>query len=76
MFNAVGAVACALTIAFASGWELTLVILLFVPLIVFSGMLQGKKMAATKKNDQKKEGKASWEEKGGMVTIVDSLADL
>ena len=67
---------CSLTIAFFSGWELTLVILLFVPLIVFAGTLQGKKMAQTKKTNEKKDGKASWEEKGGMVTIVGTLTNL
>lgn len=79
MFNAVGAIICALIIAFIASWKLTLVVLVFTPLMVFSGMLQGQRMTNTKKlNDKKNENAnanetVSWSEKGGMV-MFDSLS--
>jgi membrane protein implicated in regulation of membrane protease activity len=69
IFNAVGAIVCALIISFLAGWKLTLVVLCFTPLMVFSGMLQGRRMSNTKKANEKKEGNISWSEKGGMVNI-------
>jgi membrane protein implicated in regulation of membrane protease activity len=69
IFNAVGAIICALTIAFLAGWKLSFVVLCFTPLMVFSGMLQGKRMNQTKKQKQKKTTNLSWAEKGGMVKI-------
>jgi membrane protein implicated in regulation of membrane protease activity len=69
IFNAVGAIICALIIAFIAGWQLTLVILLFTPLMVFSGMLQGRRMNNTRKTKDKKVESISWSEKGGMVRI-------
>lgn len=67
IFNAVGAVICALSIAFAAGWKLSFIVLLFVPLIVFSGILQGKRMANANKPKEKKSANLSWSEKGGTV---------
>ena len=71
MFNAVGAIICALIIAFIASWKLTLVVLVFTPFMVFSGMLQGQRMTNTKKlNDKKNENakeNVTWSEKGGMV---------
>ncbi len=69
ILNAVGAIVCALIIAFLAGWQLTLVILLFVPLMIFAGMLQGRRMANAKKPTEKKAGNLSWAEKGGAVKI-------
>jgi membrane protein implicated in regulation of membrane protease activity len=69
IFNAVGAIICALIISFLAGWKLTLVILVFTPLMVFSGMLQGRRMNNAKKSKDKKLENISWSEKGGMVKI-------
>jgi membrane protein implicated in regulation of membrane protease activity len=70
IFNAVGAIVCALIIAFIAGWKLTLVILVFTPLMVFSGMLQGRRMNNARKNKDKKLENVTWSEKGGMVKIL------
>lgn len=67
IFNALGAIICALTIAFLAGWKLTLVVLCFTPLMVFSGILQGRRMSAAKKQKDKKTENISLEERGGMV---------
>lgn len=67
IFNAVGAVVCALSIGFAASWKLSLVILLFVPLMVFSGMLQGRQMANARKGNEEKSAKLSSAEEGGKV---------
>ena len=67
IFNAVGAVVCALSIAFPAGWKLTLIVLLYVPLMVFAGVLQGKRLNNVKKGGRKKSTGLSWAEKGGMV---------
>lgn len=67
IFNAVGAVICALTIAFQAGWKLSFIVLLFVPLMVFAGILQGKRMSNTKKTKQKSNDEMSWAEQGGTV---------
>lgn len=68
IFNAVGAVVCALIIAFSTGWKLTFIVLLFVPLMVLSGILQGRRMTNAKQTKEKKTGPLSWAEKGGMVS--------
>ncbi|CAF0957991.1 unnamed protein product [Didymodactylos carnosus] len=65
ILNAVGAVIMALSIAFAASWKLTLIILLFVPLMIFSGILQGQRMAQ-KKSDSGKNNGNSWPEQGGL----------
>jgi ABC-type bacteriocin/lantibiotic exporter with double-glycine peptidase domain len=70
ILNALGAVVCALTIAFITGWKLSLVVLCFTPLMVFAGMLQGKRMSQQKKVKEKKSfGDLSCAEQGGMVKI-------
>jgi hypothetical protein len=69
IFNAVGAIGCALIIAFLASWKLTLVVLVFTPFMVFAGMLQGRRMDSTRKRNEKTNENASWEEKGGMVKI-------
>jgi hypothetical protein len=38
--------------------------------MVFSGMLQGRRMTNTKKPDEKKAGNISFAEQGGMVDIL------
>ncbi|CAF0800398.1 unnamed protein product [Adineta ricciae] len=78
ILNAVGAIVSALVIAFLAGWKLTLVILLFVPLMIFTGTMQGKRMANAsnvKKAAQQKKEKLSWAEKGGMFATeaIDSV---
>ena len=72
IFNAVGAVVCALSIAFAASWKLSLVILLFVPLMVFSGVLQGRQMANARKANEHKSAKLSSAEEGGKVRFGNS----
>lgn len=70
IFNGVGGIICALTISFLAGWKLTLIVLLFTPLMIFSSMLQGKKrMNKTKRPNDKQVKNISWTGKGGMVTI-------
>jgi membrane protein implicated in regulation of membrane protease activity len=69
IFNALGAIVCALIISFLAGWKLTFIVLLFTPLMVFSGMLQGRRMSNTKKPNEKKSGSLSWSEQGGTVKI-------
>jgi len=69
IFNGVGAIICALTISFLAGWKLTLVVLLFTPLMMFSAMLQGKRMNKTKIPNDKRAKSVTWAGKGGMVKI-------
>ncbi|CAF4772144.1 unnamed protein product, partial [Rotaria sp. Silwood2] len=66
IFNALGAIICTLTIVFISGWKLSLVLLLFTPLIVFSGIVQGQRLSNTKRNSTGSTKETSWIEKGGM----------
>ncbi|CAF4542802.1 unnamed protein product, partial [Rotaria sp. Silwood2] len=67
IFNALGAIICTLTIVFIVGWKLSLVLLLFTPLIVFSGIVQGQRLSNTKRNPTGSTKETSWIEKGGMV---------
>ncbi|UJR37712.1 hypothetical protein I4U23_030407 [Adineta vaga] len=78
ILNAVGAIICALSIAFSAGWKLTLVILLFIPFMIFAGILQGRRMANAnnqKKATEQQKEKLSWAEKGGMYATeaIDSI---
>ncbi|CAF4719410.1 unnamed protein product, partial [Rotaria sp. Silwood2] len=66
IFNALGAIICTLTIVFIVGWKLSLVLLLFTPLIVFSGIVQGQRLSNTKRNPTGSTKETSWIEKGGM----------
>jgi ABC-type multidrug transport system fused ATPase/permease subunit len=75
IFNAVGAVVCSLTIAFIAGWKLSFIVLLFTPLMVFAGILQGRRMSNTKKPNEKKTGNLSWDEQGGTVEMNFFLID-
>ena len=63
ILQAVSAIVTALGIAFDSGWKLTLVIICFIPLMMFSGVIQGRKQgnAGTTKD------KGSFTEQGGEV---------
>ncbi|CAF4933543.1 unnamed protein product, partial [Rotaria sp. Silwood2] len=69
IFNALGAIICTLTIVFIVGWKLSLVLLLFTPLIVFSGIVQGQRLSNTKRNPTGSTKGISWIEKGGMVSV-------
>ena len=55
----------ALAIAFSASWKLTLIVTCFVPMMMFSGVLQGQKQG---KADQSKD-KGSFTEQGGQVRI-------
>lgn len=61
--NSTSTVICSLGIAFHAGWKLTIVILVFIPLTIFSGTLQGRTLFNTKKRSVGR----SWTEKGAMV---------
>ena len=63
MIQAITAMVTALAIAFASGWKLTLVILCFIPLLMFSGKMQGAKQAKA----GKAKDKDAFDEIGGQV---------
>ena len=63
IFQALSTMITALAIAFSSGWKLAFIIICFVPLIIFTGVLQGKKHG---KSDQAK-AKASFVEQGEQV---------
>ena len=65
ILQALGAVITALIMAFIAGWKLTLVILCFIPLMMFSGRLQGQKQG---KAGQSK-AKETFTEQGGQVHI-------
>jgi ATP-binding cassette subfamily B (MDR/TAP) protein 1 len=64
ILNAVGAVVTALVISFTAGWKLTLVILCFTPLMVFTGIIQGQQMSKAAGN---KKAATSDAEDGGKV---------
>ena len=63
ILQALSAVVTALAIAFPAGWKLSLVVLCFVPLMMFTGLLQGQKQG---KAGQSK-AKGSFTEQGGQV---------
>lgn len=63
IFEALSALVTALTIAFISGWKLTFIVLCFVPLIMLTGKLQGKKQG----NAGKSKSKSGFTEQGGQV---------
>jgi ABC-type bacteriocin/lantibiotic exporter with double-glycine peptidase domain len=53
----------ALTIAFSSSWKLAFIVVCFIPILMFSGIIQGKKQSKvgqSKNND-------SFTEQGGQV---------
>ena len=63
ILTAVGALVTALVISFTAGWKLTLVVLCFTPLMVFSGIIQGQQISQA---GQKKSGTSDAED-GGKV---------
>ncbi len=63
ILQALSAAVTALIIAFSSGWQLALVIMCFIPLMLFSGKIQGQKQG---KAGQAKD-KDSFIEQGGQV---------
>jgi len=65
ILQAVGAAVTALIIAFIADWKLALVVLCFVPLMMFSGKIQGQKQG---KAGQSRD-KDSFTEQGGQVLI-------
>lgn len=64
ILNAIGALITALVISFLAGWKLTLVILCFTPLMVFTGIIQGQQMS---KASGKKKATTTDAEDGGKV---------
>ena len=64
LLTAVGAMVAALVISFTAGWKLTLVILCFTPLMVFTGIIQGQQISQAGK---KKSGTSAAED-GGKVS--------
>lgn len=65
ILTAVGALIAALVISFTAGWKLTLVILCFAPLMVFTGIIQGQQISQA---GQKKAGTSDSED-GGKVRL-------
>ena len=47
ILQALSATITALAVAFSAGWKLTFIVICFVPLIIFSGILQGKKQSTS-----------------------------
>jgi ATP-binding cassette subfamily B (MDR/TAP) protein 1 len=67
ILNAMGALIAALVISFLAGWKLTLVILCFTPLMVFTGIIQGQQLSKAAGN---KKASTSDAEDGGKVCLV------
>ena len=63
ILQALSAIVTALAIVFPAGWKLSLVVLCFVPLLMFAGLLQGQKQG---KAGQSK-AKGSFSEQGGQL---------
>jgi ABC-type bacteriocin/lantibiotic exporter with double-glycine peptidase domain len=63
ILQALSALITALAIAFSSGWKLAFIVICFIPLLMFSGMIQGKKQGTTDKTKVK----GSFTEQGGQV---------
>jgi ABC-type bacteriocin/lantibiotic exporter with double-glycine peptidase domain len=63
MLQALSATITALAIAFSAGWKLTLVIICFIPLMLLTGIFQGRKQS----NIAKAKNKSSLTEQGGQV---------
>jgi ATP-binding cassette subfamily B (MDR/TAP) protein 1 len=68
ILNAVGALVTALVISFTAGWKLTLVILCFAPLMVFTGIIQGQQLS--KASGNKKAATSAAEDGGKVCTNV------
>lgn len=65
IFQSISATITALIVAFTASWKLTLVVLCFVPMIVLTGILEGKKQ----KNIGQSKTKSSLSEQGGQVEL-------
>ncbi len=63
ILQAFSAMIAALTIAFSSSWKLAFIVICFIPILMFSGIIQGKKQS---KVGQSKD-KDSFTEQGGQV---------
>ncbi|CAF0902236.1 unnamed protein product [Adineta steineri] len=76
ILNAVGAVVTALIISFIAGWKLTLVILCFTPLMIFTGIIQGQQMSkasgnkSSASNDAEDGGKQATQAIENIRTVV------
>ncbi|CAF1394040.1 unnamed protein product [Adineta ricciae] len=66
ILNSVGALITALVISFIAGWKLTLVILCFTPLMIFTGIIQGQQFS--KASGNKKSATSSAEDGGKQAT--------
>ncbi|CAF4575671.1 unnamed protein product [Rotaria sp. Silwood2] len=69
IFNTFGSIICSLTIAFITGWKLSLVFVLFIHLIIFSGMLQARNLSNTKRIVTESTRHLSWTVKSGIVGV-------
>ncbi len=67
IFNTIGALVTALVISFIAGWKLTLVILCFTPLMIFTGVIQGQQLSKASGN---KKASTTDAEDGGRVRLV------
>lgn len=65
ILQALSAMITALAIAFSAGWKLSFILLCFIPLMMFSGKMQGQKQG--KADESKKNG--SFTEQGGQVKL-------
>lgn len=63
ILQALSAMITALAIAFSSGWKLAFIIICFIPVIIFTGILQGKRQNKAKQE----KFKGSFAEQGGQV---------
>lgn len=63
VLQGISATVTALVIAFIAGWKLTLVVLCFFPLLLFSGKMQGRKQG----NAGKSKDQSSYSEQGSQV---------
>ncbi|KAH9520279.1 ATP-dependent translocase ABCB1, partial [Bulinus truncatus] len=53
MLEAISTIACAVAIAFVSGWKLTLVVLSFMPVMIIGGIIQGRAIAGASNSEKK-----------------------
>lgn len=67
LLTAIGALVTALVISFIAGWKLTLVVLCFTPLMVFSGVIQGQQFS---KAAEKANKSTTSSEDGGKVCLL------
>ena len=73
IFTAAGALITALVISFTAGWKLTLVILCFTPLMVFSGIIQDQQIS---KASKKASGTSDAEDGGKVRSFLARLTRL